>query len=330
MDYQGHLDITRAEISTSAPFIYLTIFVEEAPPANSTAKYGIEIDLDRDGRGDWLIYGQAPTTSNWTSAGVRGYKDDSNDVGASIPITAEGAVSGLNGYDNLFFDQGYNTIDSDGAWIRLDPSNSTHIQLAFKSSLIGSPDTFMWGAWADEGPREPAWFDYNDHFSPAEAGSPISYSPDYPIKQLYSVDNTCRWGYGFNPTGSEPGVCYVQPTPVPTNTPTPVLYGYISGGVWKDKNGNGVINSGEDGFSGVTVRLGSGSCGSTGLATQTTSSSGGYSFGNLTAGTYCVSVNITVSCGGWISTTPTQYTVVLGPGENKFVSWFGYANYVCY
>jgi hypothetical protein len=34
------------------------------------------------------------------------------------------------------------------------------------------------------------------------------------------MDNTCRWGYGFTPDGTEPGACFIPPTPTPTYTPS--------------------------------------------------------------------------------------------------------------
>jgi len=55
--------------------------------------------------------------------------------------------------------------------------------------------------------------------------------------------------------------------------------------------GNGVHDSFEDGFAGVTLHLGSGACPSTGYATTTTDANGQYAFTGLTAGTYCVSFN---------------------------------------
>jgi hypothetical protein len=51
----------------------------------------------------------------------------------------------------------------------------------------------------------------------AQAGSPLAGS-NYPLKALYLVDNTCRWKYGFTPTGNEIGLCptgKAQPTLVP-------------------------------------------------------------------------------------------------------------------
>jgi hypothetical protein len=94
--------------------------------------------------------------------------------------------------------------------------------VAFKQSVIGAADTFLFGGWSDEGVREAGWFDYNDHFTLAEAGSPLSNSPHYPLAALFSVDNTCRWGYGFEPTTAYPGLCLLpEPTPVPPTSPPP-------------------------------------------------------------------------------------------------------------
>jgi hypothetical protein len=79
------------------------------------------------------------------------------------------------------------------------------------------------------------WFDYNDHFSQAQAGSPLGGSANYPLKAFFEVDNTCRWVVGFTPTGNEPGICPVaQPTPtftlMPTLTPTVTLKAFCTVG----------------------------------------------------------------------------------------------------
>ncbi len=218
MDYQAYLDITRVELSMNAPWIYITIFLEGAPPPDSQATYGVEIDLDLDGRGDWLITGLVPPSSDWTTDGVRAYRDANNDVGGVTPALSDAPDPNRDGYEDLVFDQGYGP-DPDAAWIRRNPTNPNLVQLAFKHSLIGSDFEFLWGGWADEGVREVAWFDYHDHFTSAEAGSPLNNSSQYPLKALALVDNTCRWGFGFEPTGTEPGVCPIPPTPTPTKPP---------------------------------------------------------------------------------------------------------------
>jgi hypothetical protein len=325
MQYQGYLDIYRAELSVTAPFVYVTIFLEDIPPAAVNAHYGIEIDSDQDGRGDWLVYGLVPPDSQWTVAGVRVYQDTNNDVGGSVPLEGEGALTTLDGYETLLFNQGYDTTDPDMAWIRRDPANTDRVQLALKYSVIGSANTFMWGVWADEGPIEPAWFDYNDHYTTAQAGSPLSNSPDYPLNELASVDNTCRWVYGFNPVGDEPGICEVPATP------TPVPPGGARGLVYEDFNYNGVHEGSEVGFSGWTVTIGSGACPSSGYASTTTNSNGRYSFSNLPAGTYCVTVQVTLAtgCEGMHTLTGKSKTITVSPGDTTTVPDMGFVNIIC-
>ena len=78
----------------------------------------------------------------------------------------------------------------------------------------------MWGAWAQMGGLHPELFDYNDHFTLAQAGDPFPGNANYPIKALAELDNTCRWAVGFTPNGSEPGLCQHAPTPTPYPTAT--------------------------------------------------------------------------------------------------------------
>ncbi|MCK5635683.1 MAG: hypothetical protein KAI06_11365, partial [Anaerolineales bacterium] len=81
MDYQEYLDIIRAELSMGSPWVYVTIFLEGPPPAGSEAAYGVEVDLDIDGKGDWLILADVPPDSAWTTDGVRACRDANGDVG---------------------------------------------------------------------------------------------------------------------------------------------------------------------------------------------------------------------------------------------------------
>jgi hypothetical protein len=310
MDYRGYLDINRGELSIGAPWIYVTFSLEQAPPAGTAAFYGVEVDIDIDGRGDWLIVGAAPPTTDWTTNGVRVLRDTNNDVGSAHPMASD-APSGGNGYDELVFDQGQGT-DPDAAWIRLAPGSATKVQVAFKYTVIGSPNTWTWGVWADEGVNKPEWFDYNDHFTAAEAGSPTSGTSNYPIKALAAVDNSCRWAVGFTPVGTEPGICPVPPTP------TPVPIGSIGGRV---------TNLG-GGFTGGTVMLGVGSCSTSGYKTTSLSSDGYYKFTGLAAGTYCVTVDTSsltpTHTYGWDPVDPDfdinadpYRTVTLGTNEEK-------------
>jgi hypothetical protein len=61
---------------------------------------------------------------------------------------------------------------------------------------------------------------------------------------------------------------------------------YVGGRAFADKNGNGIQDSGEDGISGVTVRLLDG--GGEAIATNVTGNDGSYRFEASTSGPYAV------------------------------------------
>lgn len=175
MLYQPYLDITKTEMGEGGEWIYATIHLEGVPPEGAQAFYAIEIDSDKDGRGDWLIGTMLPASTTWMAEGVQVWRDTNNDVGGNTPMLSEAPLSGLDGYDELVFDGGQGA-DPDAAWGRIDPASAQRIQVAFKQSVINSADTFLFGGWSDEGVRDAGFFDYNDHFTQAEAGSPLSNS----------------------------------------------------------------------------------------------------------------------------------------------------------
>jgi len=318
MEYQAHLDIVRAELSEISPWLYITIFVEGTPPPDSEAYYSVEIDLDLDGRGDWLITGMIPANSEWTTDFVQVYRDSNGDVGGTTPMRADPPSSAWDGYDELVFDEGIGD-DPDSAWIRRDPAHQDRIQIAFKYSLIGGDREFLWGVVADEGLRDPASFDYNDFYTIAQAGSPTENNSNYPLAEVASLDNTCRWTYDFDPTTNYIGMCALPATPTPE--PTGSIRGYVY-------RGGGPTYSG-DGLGNVTVVLGQGSCVSGGYMTTVTNRSGYYEFNGLPAGTYCVSINsstlpsMTYGWGSMHPSFPAQSCpplnpyqgVTLGPNE---------------
>ncbi|MFP3853312.1 MAG: SdrD B-like domain-containing protein [Anaerolineales bacterium] len=343
MQYLPYLDLTRGELDAEASWFYVSIELE-ARPSGQDAHYGVELDLDGDGSGDWLIYGELPESSDWTTQGVRAYRDANDDVGGSQPMRQDSSSG--DGYEEMVFDHGYGEGDPDAAWIRLAP-NGNRVQLAFKRSLIGA-NSFLWAIWSDAGPQDPSMFDYHDRYTLAEAGSPLANNSNYPLQQLAAVDNSCRDAYNFSTTGQEPGLC--------------IIPGSISGVVWKDRclltGGEGgeplVLGRGcegtspdwradgvyepewEPGIGGVTVDLGSGSCPSSGLATSTTDSAGRYRFDDLQPGNYCVSVALfshgndgELIPGGWSvpdtgGDTTAAFTVQITSGQNRTDVNFGW------
>jgi len=308
MDYKDYLDITRAELSLNPPFVYVTIYLEGGAPTDSTAAYGVEVDTDIDGHGDWLILGIVPADSTWTTTGVRACRDANGDVGGPTPMRTDLPHAARDGYEDCVFDSGYG-VGPDEAWIRRDPGHADRIQIALLFTLIGSDSQFMWGAWADEELQEPEWFDYHDHFTLAEAGSPSSESSHYPLKAMALMDNTCRWSYGFTPTGTEIGVCYVPPTPTPE--PQGSITGYVYAGRGSSPSSERLQN--------VTVTLGQGSCSSSGYKSTSTNGDGFYSFNQLPPGTYCVTVNkntLPSASYGWGTMYPGGFPSP--PGANPY------------
>jgi hypothetical protein len=123
------------------------------------------------------------------------------------------------------------------------------------------------------------------------------------------------WSFIVNTSGV---VCPAELTaelPIGPGISVPLTgHGAIAGHVWHDEcavpyestdvappgcvimpdggiEANGVLDPGESGIGGVTVRLGAGACPRTGGWTFTTEAEGQYGFYNLTAGTYCIEID---------------------------------------
>ncbi|HEY9153342.1 MAG TPA: hypothetical protein VIN60_10685 [Anaerolineales bacterium] len=222
MTYIPSLDINTFQIASDTNFYYVFItLIGNNPNDPINIDYGVEIDQHRDGFGNILIWAQPPYTTQWTTNGVKVYTDPNHDTGGASPEKSDANATTSapypgDGYETVIFNQGQGN-DPDLAWVRIDPKNPNVVDFAFKQSLAGP--SFMWGVWADAGLKDPSKFNYNDRFTPAQAGSPIASSPYYPIKAIYAVDNTCRAAYGFKPTGYEPLLCPATVQPAPTNKP---------------------------------------------------------------------------------------------------------------
>ena len=167
-DTWGYLEITLAGADKNGQF---------------PAQYAAELDLNKKGRGEYLIRASNPASTTWTTQGVQAWKDTDGDVGGVVPLLADNNLSNGDGYETLVFDQGKGSL-ADGAWVRISPNDPKSVQIAFKLSMIGSPSSFAMGAWAGAN-IDPSMFDYNDHMTHAQAGDPNQGYPQvYPIKAL--------------------------------------------------------------------------------------------------------------------------------------------------
>lgn len=212
MEYRSDVDITRAEMTFDDTWFYFSIQLAGTGPSAESmqATYAIELDFNRDGRGDWLITVENPSSFTWTTDDVAVLLDIDGDVGGNLVMQADDAQASGDGFETTLFDSGRGD-DPDAAWARLDPNADSTVQLAVKRQFLRSV-SFLWGAWADAGLGDPGLFDYVDRFSENQAGSPLEGSSEYPLKEVSALDNTCRMYQGFTPTGSEPGICVVFAT----------------------------------------------------------------------------------------------------------------------
>ena len=206
MEYRSYLDIYQVNMQVTDPWIYITFVLIGKLPEAGDIRYAVELDLNHDGRGEFLVMTSLPANNEWTTDGVQVRADGDGDIGGVFPLYMEGPLPELNGYEKVLFENGEGE-DRDLAWARRDPDNRNQIQIAFKDSLVGSIG-FLWNAWTDEGLKDPALFDFNDHFTFEEAGSPNKGNYRYPLKAVALVDSTCRSWYGYIPLGTEPGLCF--------------------------------------------------------------------------------------------------------------------------
>ena len=227
--YFPYLDIVDTQGFKDATWGYATITMAGADKnGHLPGKYAVELDLNKDGRGEWLILVSNPSSTDWSKQGVQVWKDANGDVGGSLPTVSEKNISG-DGYETLVFDEGKGDRIDD-AWARVSAENSMTVTIAFKLSLIGNPQSYALGAWAGSAESlNPALFDFNDYITHDEAGSPIPDFYVYPLKKLAEIDNTCRIAIGFVPTGKEPGLCQTIIHEDPGAVPAPVCKPPIAG-----------------------------------------------------------------------------------------------------
>ncbi len=206
MTYVPDMDIASYNLGKDEKFYYVSIELVGANPNNALGiNYAVELDLDADGFGDYIIVARPPYNVEWTTDNVQVVQDTSHDTGGLSAEKSDAPLPG-DGYDTVIFDGGRGPDDDpDLAWVRVNAGKRATVQFAFKRSL--AEDKFMLGVMADGGLKDIAMLDYVDRFTEAEAGSPVKNDEYYPLNELYGVDNVCREAYGFVGTGEEPQRC---------------------------------------------------------------------------------------------------------------------------
>ncbi|NWF62938.1 MAG: hypothetical protein HXY38_01420 [Chloroflexi bacterium] len=208
--YYAELDIVNTEVFQDDLWIYGRISIKELSATSSTAQYAVELDTNLNGKADWLVVADKPTSTEWSVTGVRVYQDANQDVGGEMPALTDDVKPNGDGFETLFFDQGSGE-NSDTAWVRISPTDANIVEFAMNRAALSNPNQYLINFWAGRN-IDPAIFDINDAFTHEEAGAAdagLEYF--YPIKAVSEIDNSCRMAVGFQPNGSEPGIC---PVPV--------------------------------------------------------------------------------------------------------------------
>lgn len=212
MTYIPELDIRTFSATADNTWYYITIeLIGNNLNRALGIHYGVVLDTDRNGYGDFLVWASPPYGRDWAAVNVQVFADLNGDSAGLSPIKSDAPFQG-DGYETLVFDinQGIGD-DTDLAWVR-QAGEANLIQFAFKKELAGS--LFFVGAIADAGLKDPGRMDYVDFLTEKDAGSPVRDNANYPLKELFAVDSTCHAAFGFIPTGFEPKACprIVPPT----------------------------------------------------------------------------------------------------------------------
>ncbi|HET6823507.1 MAG TPA: hypothetical protein VFH34_12730 [Anaerolineales bacterium] len=218
MTYVPDLDIISFNLSEDKDWYYLSLELSGHDPNNPLGiNYGVEIDLNTDGFGDFIIWAHPPYQLAWDTSTVQVFEDSDKDT-AGVSSKQSDAIFEGNGYDKLIFNGGTGkNTDPDLAWVRMNAGERATIQFAFKKSWIGS--FFLIGVISDAGLKDVSQLDYSDRFQATDAGSPVRTNPNYPLGSLYAVDNTCWQAYGIQLTAYEPKSCPGDVLPTPTRKP---------------------------------------------------------------------------------------------------------------
>jgi hypothetical protein len=218
MSYVTDLDLYRFSLSEDADWYYVSIRLVGSDPNNTLGiNYGAEIDLNADGAGDYIIWLRPPYTTQWSTSTAQIFQDTNQDSAGPSAIGSDAVFDG-NGYETLVFDGSTtDNPDPDLAWVRLNQDLPGLVQIAFKKSLTGP--AFLLGVVSDAGLKDVSKYDYVDHITEADAGSPVKNNKNFPLGTLFAVDNTCWEPFGLQTTGYEPKLC--QPILQPVNTQKP-------------------------------------------------------------------------------------------------------------
>jgi hypothetical protein len=206
MTYVADLDIASYNLSYDDKFFYVSIALVGTNPNNPIGiNYGVELDLNADGFGEYIVIAHPPYDVDWSADTVQVVEDTNSDTGGLSAEVSDAPLPG-DGYDTVIFDGGRGADeDPDLAWVRVNAGRQATVQFAFKRTLAG--DKFLYGVVADGGIKDIGKMDYVDRFTEEQAGSPEKSEKYYPLGSVYAVDNVCREVFGFKGNRDVPQRC---------------------------------------------------------------------------------------------------------------------------
>lgn len=215
MEYLPHIDIVGMSMTQDDTWYYVQIKLVGTDPATGelSGQYGVELDLNVDGKTEVMALANGPIGPAWTAEGVALYADLNGDIGGTSS-RPDDIYSG-DGYETKVYEGGqtlYNAsggeTDPDLVWVRGSTTTNV-VEIALKKAVFKDYPTWMWNPLASATPLDPSLFYFNDTFTEARAGSPKK-GENYPLKELAGFDNTCRVTAGFDAKGDEPMGCAVD------------------------------------------------------------------------------------------------------------------------
>lgn len=215
MAYLPDLDIVNFSITNDNNFFYIKISLVglDFSTQSLNAFYGVEIDRNADGRAEILLTTHGPYTADFSADNTAAYLDINGDVGGRNINRPDNFDS--DGFEATIFDlnQGvYPEGDPDLVWVRQTMDGELPaIEIAFEKWIFkGGKEAFMWSVLSSQVDINPTILYYHDYFTAEDAGAANSDDPNYPLKNLAAIDNTCRVPLGFQAMGSEPLGCYIK------------------------------------------------------------------------------------------------------------------------
>ena len=120
MTYVSDLDIAAINLGQDVDWYYVSVKRIGVDPNNALGiNYGVELDTNADGFGDFIIWASPPYTPEWTTQNVQVFADKNHNT-SGLSAEKSDAPYPADGYETIIFDGGHGSGDDpDLAWIRV-------------------------------------------------------------------------------------------------------------------------------------------------------------------------------------------------------------------